>query len=262
MGKLVQGGRVFLFYLLWIALSLVWAPISFVIVLCLRWPARVAPVVKPWSTATIWLARWIAGVSYRVEGLENLPEGPCVILSKHQSTWETVFLSSLMPSLSNVLKRELMYIPLFGWVIALLRPIIIDRSHPKKALKALSAKGELRLQAGVKVLIFPEGTRVPPGQMGRFSRGGAALAAHRGVPVVPVAHNAGEFWPKKGWIKHRGTISVVIGPAMRAKTDSNAAIQLLNQQAESWVAETMARISSLHEASTAVADGEHKDCAH
>ncbi|MBW0961594.1 1-acyl-sn-glycerol-3-phosphate acyltransferase, partial [Escherichia coli] len=145
--------------------------------------------------------------------------------------------------LSQVLKRELLYVPFFGWALALLKPIAIDRSQPKLALKQLAKQGDECLKKGVWVLIFPEGTRIPVGQMGKFSRGGTALAVNAGLPVLPIAHNAGQYWPKAGWAKYPGTIQVVIGPAMHAEGEGPRAIAELNQRAEAWVSETMAEIS-------------------
>ncbi|HLT04690.1 MAG TPA: lysophospholipid acyltransferase family protein, partial [Pseudomonas sp.] len=129
-----------------------------------------------------------------------------------------------------------------GWVLALMRPIAIDRSNPKRALKQLASKGDKHLRDGNWVLVFPEGTRVPVGRMGKFSRGGAALAVNANLPVLPVAHNAGRFWPKEGWAKHPGTIQVIIGPAMHAEGQGPQAISELNQRAERWIAERMAEI--------------------
>lgn len=174
----VQAIRTVLFYLLLSASAFVWGTLSFFIAPILPFRARYRFVVQNWCRFAIWLTRVVAGIRYEVRGLENIPEKPCVILSKHQSTWETFFLSGFFEPLSQVLKRELLYVPFFGWALALLKPIAIDRSQPKLALKQLAKQGDECLKKGAWVLIFPEGTRIPVGQMGKFSRGGTALAVN------------------------------------------------------------------------------------
>ena len=144
-----------------------------------------------------------------------------------------------------MLKRELLYVPFFGWAMALLKPIAIDRSQPKAALKQLAKTGDERLKQGAWVLVFPEGTRIPTGQIGKFSRGGASLAVNAKLPVLPIAHNAGHCWPKNGWAKFPGTIQVVIGPAMYAEGEGARAITELNQRAENWVAQTLREMGEL-----------------
>jgi 1-acyl-sn-glycerol-3-phosphate acyltransferase len=144
----------------------------------------------------LWLTKVFLNIHVDVKGAENVPERPCVIVSNHQSTWETFFLSAYFEPLSQVLKRELLYVPFFGWAMAMLRPIAIDRDNPKAALKQVASKGDELLKDNVWVLIFPEGTRVPYGQIGKFSRSGSALAVNADLPVLPIAHNAGKFWPK------------------------------------------------------------------
>lgn len=134
-----------------------------------------------------------------------------------------------------MVKRELLRVPFFGWGMALLKPIAIDRSNPKAALKQLAKQGDERLKQGAWVLVFPEGTRIPPGQIGKFSRGGTALAVNAGLPVLPIAHNAGEFWPKAGWGKRPGTIQVIIGQPMYAEGEGPRAIAELNERAFHWV---------------------------
>ncbi len=164
-----------------------------------------------WNFTTMhWLA-FCCGVRYEVHGRENLPDGPCVILSKHQSQWETYYLQVLKVPVVTVLKRELLNVPFFGWGLRLLEPIAIDRDSPKQALKHIMEEGQRRLREGRSVMIFPEGTRTPPGQVGNYARSGATLACKAGVPIVPVAHNAGLFWPARKFVKYPGTIQVIIG---------------------------------------------------
>ena len=241
----VQAFRTVLFYFLLASSAFVWCIISVFVAPFLSFRARYRFVIQNWCRCAVWLAKVLVGINYEVKGLENIPEQPCVILAKHQSTWETFFLSALFEPLSQVLKRELLYVPFFGWAMAMLKPIAIDRSNPKAALKQLAKQGHERLGQGAWVLIFPEGTRIPPGQIGKFSRGGAALAVNANLPVLPIAHNAGHFWPKQGWSKTPGTIQVVIGPLMHAQGEGPRAIAELNDRAFEWVSQAQREIGSL-----------------
>ncbi|XQE67146.1 lysophospholipid acyltransferase family protein [Pseudomonas sp. P3C3] len=241
----VQAIRTFFFYLLLSSSSFFWCIFCVFIAPFLPFRARYRLVIQTWCRCATWLAKVVAGIHYEVRGLENIPQQPCVILAKHQSTWETFFLSALFEPLSQVVKRELLYVPFFGWAMAMLKPIAIDRSNPKAALKQLAKQGDERIRQGAWVLIFPEGTRIPPGQIGKFSRGGAALAVNAGLPVLPIAHNAGEFWPKQGWAKYPGTVQVVIGPLMHAEGEGPRAIAELNERAYAWVAQTQQQISGV-----------------
>ncbi|AHL73570.1 glycerol acyltransferase [Stutzerimonas stutzeri] len=227
--------RVALFYLMLAFTAFVWCLVSLVFAPFMSFRKRYRFVVQTWCRGAVWLAKAIVGLRYEIRGQENIPDKPCVILSKHQSTWETFFLSAYFEPLSQVLKRELLYVPFFGWAIMLLKPIAIDRNNPKAALRQVAKQGQERLDQGAWVLIFPEGTRVPVGQTGKFSRSGAALAVNAKLPVLPIAHNAGTFWPKSGWSKRPGTIQVVIGPAMYAESEGPRATAELNQRAEDWV---------------------------
>lgn len=241
----VQAIRTFLFYLLLSSSSFFWCILCVFIAPFLPFRARYRFVIQAWCRCATWLAKTVVGLRYEVEGLENIPQQPCVILAKHQSTWETFYLSALFEPLSQVVKRELLYVPFFGWAMAMLKPIAIDRSNPKAALKQLAKQGHERLGQGAWVLIFPEGTRIPPGKIGKFSRGGTSLAVNAGLPVLPIAHNAGEFWPKHGWAKYPGTIKVVIGPVMHAEGTGPRAIAELNERAFAWVQQTQQRISGV-----------------
>ncbi len=193
-------------------------------------------VISQWSRIVSWLARVIVGIRYRVEGLENLPSEPVVILAKHQSAWETIVFQQIFPPISFVLKKNLLYIPFFGWGLALFSPIAIDRGAGREALKQIEAQGRARLKTGFWVLIFPEGTRVMPGVAGKYQAGGAYLATKAGVPVLPVAHNAGRFWPKNGFLKYPGEIVVRVGPPI--PTDGRKAAQVL-ADSESWIEAAM-----------------------
>lgn len=194
-------------------------------------------VMRPWSRIILWLARWVLGIRYRVIGLEHLPKGPCVVLAKHQSAWETMALQLFMPPLAFVLKRELLRIPFFGWGLAMTSPIAIDRNAGREALKALEEQGRQRLAEGFWVVVFPEGSRMPPGQKGKYNVGGAWLAVKAGVPVLPVAHNAGRLWGKNAFIKRAGEITVVIGPPI--PTEGRKPAEVI-AETEAWIEGQMA----------------------
>ncbi|GLK87292.1 lysophospholipid acyltransferase family protein [Pseudomonas turukhanskensis] len=244
--SIVLAIRIFLFYILLGGSALLWCSLSFFVAPFQSFEARYRFINVNWCRFAVKLTEVLLGIRYEVQGAENVPTQPCVILSKHQSTWETFFLSCYFAPLSQVLKRELLYVPFFGWAMAMLKPIAIDRNNPKAALKELAKQGHERLQQNIWVLIFPEGTRVPAGQIGKFSRGGTALAVNANLPVLPIAHNAGEFWPKQGWWKTPGTIQVVIGPAMFAEGTGPRAIAELNERAFNWVEKTQREIGALY----------------
>lgn len=190
-----------------------------------------------WGRMVIFLARWVLGIRHRVIGLEHLPDVPAVVLSKHQSAWETIAFQQIFPPISFVLKKSLLHIPFFGWGLAAFSPIAIDRGAGREALKQIEAQGKERLGQGFWVLVFPEGTRVSPGETGNYQIGGPWLAAKAGAPVVPVAHNAGRLWPKNAFIKHPGEITVVIGPTI--STQGRKASDVL-AETEKWIESTMA----------------------
>jgi 1-acyl-sn-glycerol-3-phosphate acyltransferase len=190
--------------------------------------------ISGWSRLNVWLARAILGIDWRVEGREHLPARPAVILAKHQSAWETMAFQVIFPPQVHVLKRELLWIPFFGWGLALMSPIAIDRSRGLAALRAIARRGRERLAQGFWVVIFPEGTRVRPGERRAYQLGGAWLATAAGAPVVPVAHNAGLFWPRNAFRKRPGIITVRIGPCIDA---ANRDAKAVNQLAETWIEE-------------------------
>lgn len=193
--------------------------------------------ISLWNYFSLWCLDRTCGLRYTVEGHEHIPPGACVILCKHQSTWETYALPRIIPQpLVWVCKRELLWIPFFGWGLAVLRPIAIDRNAGRQALDQLVEQGIQRLKEGRAVVIFPEGTRAAPGEKRRYAIGGALLAEKSGYPALPIAHNAGEFWPRKSFIKYPGTIRVVIGPLIESKDKSAAEINAL---AEAWIEEKM-----------------------
>lgn len=196
--------------------------------------------ITRWSHFIVWWAKIICGIHYNIIGMENLPAGNAIILSKHQSAWETIFYQTVLPPQCWVLKRELLMIPFFGWALALLEPIAINRKN-KAAIKQLQQVGTKRLQQGRWVVIFPEGTRVAPGETHSYSRSGASLSAASGYPIVPIAHNAGEFWPKNSFIKRPGTITVQIGPALYP---AECTLDELHQRSQAWIENTMENITA------------------
>jgi 1-acyl-sn-glycerol-3-phosphate acyltransferase len=169
-------------------------------------------LISAWSRLALWLAWLLCGIRWKIEGRKNLPDEPAVILSQHQSAWETLAFQEIFPPQVLVLKRELLWIPFFGWGLALMSPIAIDRQRGMAALRGMARQGRERLAQGFWVVIFPEGTRVRPGEQRPYQLGGAWLAVHCGVPVVPVAHNAGRLWPRNAFLKRAGTVTVRIGP--------------------------------------------------
>ncbi|MDH5632188.1 MAG: 1-acyl-sn-glycerol-3-phosphate acyltransferase [Gammaproteobacteria bacterium] len=170
-----------------------------------------------WPAFQTWLLKVLCGIRYEVEGRENMPEGNAIILAKHQSTWETFAFVKLFPRQTYVFKRELLWLPFFGWALAMLHPIAIDRGAGRKAVEQLISRGRERLKEGLWVIVFPEGTRMATHTRGKYKLGGAILAAETGYPVVPVAHNAGSFWPRKQVYKQPGTVRVCIGPVIHSE---------------------------------------------
>ena len=198
-------------------------------------------IARLWSYTNNFLLKLFCGIGYKVAGKENLNNvETAIILSKHQSTWETLALHSFTPSVRWVFKRELMKIPIFGWALALTDPIGINRGAGRVAIKQLIDEGTKKLNDGKWMVLFPEGTRTQPGEVRKYKIGGALLAEKSGYPVIPIAHNAGEFWPKHSFIKWPGTVSVVIGPAIESKGRSADEI---NKEVSDWIETTMKEIS-------------------
>lgn len=231
---------------LFMAYAVVWsvltAPLVVIAALALRglWGYRFG---KLWRLGIQFGVENILGIRPKVIGRENMPKEPCVILSKHQSAWETMTIQDLVPAGAYcvfVLKKELLRVPLIGWGLAAMKMISIDRAAGKDALDQVVVQGRERLKQGFYVILFPEGTRVAPGQKKRYKPGGAYLATRVGCKVVPVAHDAGELWPRQAFLKKPGTVTMSIGPAFDATGMSEAEV---NQRAEAWIEEEMHRIS-------------------
>lgn len=198
-------------------------------------------IITTWSRLITRAAAVLCGVRYRVIGAENIPREPCVILSKHQSAWETLAWQTIFPPQVWVMKRELLWIPFFGWGLAMLWPIAINRGAGGKALRQMAEQGRERLDAGFYIVIFPEGTRVAPGQRGTYHPGGAWLAVKTGALALPVAHNAGECWRKNAFVKRPGVITVSIG---RPIAPAGLSATELNQRVEDWIESEMPRLKA------------------
>ncbi len=205
------------------------------IISLLVWPlplnARYAVLIQ-WATWVMVWTRWMCGIRYEVEGAENIPEGPAIVVSNHQSSWEVIFFQYYLPPQTWVVKRELFRIPFFGWSMKSLHPIAIDRSKRVSALDQLIRQGKQHLEQGRWVIIFPEGTRSKPGQVRKFSSGAAALAKAAGVPLLPVAHNAGRYWPAKRLIKYPGTVKVKFGPVIEP---GDRPARVINREVQDWI---------------------------
>jgi len=189
-------------------------------------------LLTTWADLNLWFCARICRLDYRVEGLENIRGRPSIIMAAHQSTWETLALQQLFPPLAWVIKRELLWIPFFGWGLALLAPIAINRHAGQMATQQLIDKGCTRLTSGRWVVVFPQGTRVSFGERPAHKLGGARLAASANVPVIPVAHNAGRYWPRRQFLKYPGTITVRIGPAIQPHGKSP---EMISAAVKHWI---------------------------
>lgn len=198
-------------------------------------------LARAWCALMIHAVRWICGIRYRVQGAQHLPHQPAVVLSKHQSAWETMFFLLLLPTQVWVVKRELLRVPFFGWGLAMLKPIAIDRRAAHGALTQVGEQGAARLRAGLWVIAFPEGTRVAPGERRRYAVSGAWLAARSGAPIVPVALNSGTYWRRNAFLKYPGTITVSIGPSIDPGAETPEALM---RQVETWIENEMQRITA------------------
>jgi 1-acyl-sn-glycerol-3-phosphate acyltransferase len=199
-------------------------------------------LLQHWVSFILWWLKVTCKLTYEVEGLEHVSGGPAIIFAKHQSTWETIALQRMFPLQVWVAKRELMWLPFFGWGLALMKCIAIKRGTGRAAIRQLITQGKARLEEGIWIVIFPEGTRIPPGQRGEYRIGGAILAEKSGYPIIPVAHNAGEYWPRRSFIKRPGVIQVRIGAPIT--TQGKSAQQLL-EAASGWIEDRMAEITTL-----------------
>jgi 1-acyl-sn-glycerol-3-phosphate acyltransferase len=199
---------------------------------------------RSWSMSQLWVLEKLCGLSFEVKGRENIPSGAHISMWKHSSAWETIAQASIFPQQSWVLKRELMWIPFVGWAVHRLKPIAINRRAGTTAVNQVVEQGKQRLAEGMWILIFPEGTRVSEGEQRKYGISGALLAVRAGCLVVPVAHNAGRYWPRRGWLKRAGVIRVHIGPPIDA---AGRDPRELNEQVRKWIEAEITTISAAGE---------------
>lgn len=194
-----------------------------------------------WCCLVLWMSKFFCGLGFEVEGLENIKENQvAIVLSNHQSAWETLALRCFLPTQTVLLKRSLTWLPIWGWALACLKPISIDRKKQRVALRILLAKGVAALNEGLWVVIFPEGTRTAAGDVEKFNAGGAILAERSGFPVIPIAHNAGNYWSRYSFLKYPGTIKVKIGSPMETRGRKASEI---NFEAENWIRQAVKEIN-------------------
>ncbi|HSD54766.1 MAG TPA: lysophospholipid acyltransferase family protein [Burkholderiales bacterium] len=197
-------------------------------------------VIAGWPQFAFWLSRHLLRIDYEVRGAENIPREPCVILSKHQSAWETIAYTTIFPPHVYVIKRELLWLPFLGWGLGLMSPIAIDRASRKVAMQRMIQLGGERLGQGFSIMVYPEGTRIPVGRRGIYKLGGAVIAVNNAALALPVAHNAGLLWPRNSFTKRPGRVTVVIGPPI--PTEGLTAEQVM-RRAEEWIEGEMARLT-------------------
>jgi|TARA_B110000503_G_scaffold31186_1_gene50353 1-acyl-sn-glycerol-3-phosphate acyltransferase len=235
MSTLVAFTRSLLFYVIYVTILTFFG--TFACSFGMFLPCRARHNVVTLANALI--VKWLnvsCGITLRIDGLKNVPKTPCVILSKHQSGWETFYLQRLLRPVSTILKKELFWIPFFGWALYFMHPIAINRSNPREALKQILSQGLQRLASGKNVLIYPEGTRLPLGEIGRYGRSGAALAIAAGVQIIPISHNAGYCWPARAFIKRPGQIHISIGEPI--ETNSGDDSRLLMEHVKNVIEST------------------------
>lgn len=206
-------------------------------------------VIAGWPQFALWLSRHLLGIEYEVIGRDNIPRTPTVILSKHQSAWETIAYTTIFPPHVYVLKRELLWLPFLGWGLALMSPIAINRAKGKAAIRRMIEVGGERLAQGFSIMVYPEGTRIPVGRRGTYKPGGGVLAVQNGASVLPVAHNAGLVWPRNSLLKYPGKVTVVIGDPIA--TQGLTAEEVM-RKVEDWIEGQMASLTPAH-----LLDGHH-----
>lgn len=230
--------------LYWLGLAVLTPPFAILAILILPLPPLLRyRVVSCWTHLMLGWLKLTCGLSYKVIGRENIPDAPAIIACKHQSGWETMALQQIFPPQVWVLKRELLWIPFFGWGLATLSPIAIDRSNSTQANSQLLAQGQDRVKRGFWIVVFPEGTRIKPGAKGKYKHGAARLAQALDVPLVPVALNSGEFWPRNAFLKYPGEITVVIGKPVYPQEGKQPAS--LTVEVEHWIEERQAEIGGV-----------------
>jgi 1-acyl-sn-glycerol-3-phosphate acyltransferase len=217
-------------------------PFYAAVMLSLFWIPRVPMyrIAAHWCRTNLWGARVICGIRHRTTGLQNVPrDAPAIVMSKHSSTWETLALTQFFPPLAYVAKKELLSIPFFGWGFALASPITIDRKAGKSAMEQIARQGRERFAQGFWIVVYPEGTRIRAGTRAKYKTGGARLARELGVPMIPVAHNAGWLWPKGIFGKRAGTVTISFGPPVRPDGKDP---QQLTAEIEGWIEAEVERL--------------------
>ena len=216
---------------------------SFICLLSLIFPLHVRhSLIRYYMHLYFYVLKKVCHLDYKIEGLENIPKDRNgIIMCKHSSTWETFLLPQYFHTPAPIAKRELAWLPFFGWGLLVADPIFINRNDKKSAMQQIIEKGKKCLKQGRWIMFFPEGTRVPFGKTGHYKMGGARLAAETGYPVLPIAHNAGWFWPRRQFIKKPGTITMVIGPLIETKGRKPEEILKLTKD---WIETTMTRINA------------------
>ena len=223
-----------------LALSTIIAAPILLIIYPLPFKLRYFAVTR-WTLFNLWWLKITCNLEHRLSGMENIPAGPAIIMCNHQSAWETLALQIIFPPQAWILKRELLWIPIYGWGLASMQPIAIDRESAIKSFRQIVEQGCDRLSKNIWVVIFPEGTRVAPDETRKYLPGGGLLAEKSGCPVVPVAHNSGYFWPRNSLTKKPGTISMIIGPAIESHGKSASEIM---QETETWIRHTVDQLSN------------------
>ena len=236
----MQFLRSLLFTILFFAVSLAYATVLLITAPVPLSVHRRFWFPRTWGKVNLWLLKAIVGLDYVVSGRENLPDEAFISMWKHSSTWETFAQMVEIPTSTWIQKRELLWIPLVGLATLLFKPITINRKAGHSAVNQVVSQGRERLESGLGVTIYPEGTRVAPGQTRKYGISGALLASRTGRLVVPVAHNAGHFWGRRGLLKHPGTVQLVIGPAI---DPSGLEPREINQRAQSWIEANVAGMS-------------------
>ena len=196
---------------------------------------------RSWGWRILWLAKYVCGIDYQVRGMENLPARPVVVMAKHQSAWETVAMLAHLPRAVWIIKKELVWVPIVGWVLGGLKSIAIDRKSGRSARDQILEQGRDRLQRGYWVMIFPEGTRIAPGERSRYGLGGSLLATGVGVDIVPIAHNAGECWRRNAFLKYPGKVTMSIGATITTADKTAADV---GREVEDWIEAEMLRLPS------------------
>ncbi len=228
--RLLTAVRSTLFTVLFFAWTIVFCFVMVAsFVLPLLWRYR---IVRLYIRVTLVALKAICGLDYRVRGAEHIPDEPSIIFSKHQSTYENFVLIDALPSSTYIAKRELLYVPFFGWGMAALQYITIDRNKGKKAINQIIEQARVRFELGLWVTIYPEGTRLKPGEFREYKAGGALLASATARKVVMVVHNAGEFWPRRAFLKWPGTVDFVIAPPYETAGKS---AKVIRQETQEWM---------------------------